>query len=475
MSRKFRKLSLFGVALIALFGALLCKMEVSMAGMEASRMAVVEAVADQSVFYIENTHFRTVDKVVRNNHVYSDKPIMLSWCAAQVCKVVTAVSGKNFSNSYSFMVYLVNIIFGCGANILCFLWFFRYLCRTGKGDMRLKMLFSLFCCCGTWLFSFMTIFSNHVPAALAVTGIMVLLDKYRRKNDAEAAAWAGAMAGVLFTLDMVCGTVFLVTSALSVWFTSSKERRVRDFLRCAVCGACVVLLNIALNYAAYGTVLPLYMGSGGTFTPGVGEKNHLVYFAETLFTTRGLFSYQPILLLVFPAVWFMRKKLFVNDRFILLSAAAVILIYCVITNEFGGFSYGFRYLICIIPPLMYYAAKFVLERKNMRLTVFAVLLGAAGIVCAFTGAYEPMCVAFEGNRTPQGHFARNLRSTFMSNLFAWSYETYPDSCLTEKLMEYYGKRDSFLYLRAQYVITKHFQSLEKLMKDDRFDLKNPSK
>ena len=159
----------------------------------------------------------------------------------------------------------------------------------------------------------------------------------------------------------------------------------------------------------------------------------------------------------------------------LLSAGAVILIYCVITNEFGGFSYGFRYLICIIPILMYYTSKFVLEHKNMRLTLLAVLLGAAGTVCAFVGAYEPMCVAFEGHRSPQGHFTRNLRCTFASNLLAWSYESYPDSYLTEKLIEYYGKRDSFLYLRAQYVITKHFQSLENLMKDRRFDLKNQSK
>ena len=63
----------------------------------------------------------------------------------------------------------------------------------------------------------------------------------------------------------------------------------------------------------------------------------------------------------------------------------------------------------------------------------------------------------------------------MSNLLAWSYETDPDSLLTEKLIGYYGKKDSFLYLRAQYIITKHFQTLEKLLKDSRFDLKNPGK
>lgn len=471
MNKKFHKYSLLGVALIAVLGTLLCKIEVSMAGMEASRMAVVEAVADQGVFYIENTHFRTVDKIVRDGHIYSDKPIVLSWCAAQMCKVITAVTGKNFSNSYSFMVYIVNVVFGCGANIICFLWLFRYLCRSSRGDMRLKLLFSLLCCCGTWLFSYMTILSNHVPAALAVTGIMVLLDKYRRRQDARAAAWAGFCSGVLFTLDMVAGAVFLVTSVVSVWLTGNNEVRYKHALRCGVCGACIVIFGLSLNHAAYGTILPLYVVSGGTFSPGVNDKSHLMYFIETLFTYRGLFSYQPLLFMVFPAVWFMRKKLCRNDWVMLFSAFIVIVIYCTITNEFGGFAYGFRYLVCIIPVLVYYAARFILERKDIRLTCCAAALGVAGIVTAFVGAYEPMCVAFEGFRSPQGHFTRSLRSTFMSNLLAWSYENDPDSFLTDKLIKYYGTADSFRYLRAQYVITKHIASLEKLVNDRRFHLK----
>ena len=78
MKNKFRNLSLFGVLLIVIFGALLCKIEVSMIGLDAGRLAMTEAIADQGVFHIENTHFRTVDKVIRNGHIYSDKPPVLS-------------------------------------------------------------------------------------------------------------------------------------------------------------------------------------------------------------------------------------------------------------------------------------------------------------------------------------------------------------------------------------------------------------
>jgi len=468
--KKDHKLALFGALLILIAGSLVCKMEVSMAGMEASRLAVVEAVADQGVFHIEKTHFKTVDKIIRNNHIYSDKPIALSWCAAQVSKVITLISGKNFSNSYSFMIYMMNMIFGCAVNALCFVWIFRHLCRTVRGSMRLKLLFALLCCCGSWMFSFMTIFNNHVPAALAVTGVMISLDKYRRKQDVRAAVWAGFASGVLFTLDMVAGAVFLATSALSVLLTSEKEKRWKNAVLCGAAGGGVVLLSVWLNYIAYGTMLPLYIVSGGTYSPGTDQKNHIIYLLETLFTNRGLFSYQPVLLLIFPAIWHLRKKLPVNDIIMLLSAGAVIAIYITITNEFGGFSYGFRYLICIIPLLMYYTFRYVLSRKSTRLTAAAVTLGVIGLVPAFVGAYEPMCVAFEGHRSPPGHFTRTIRSTFMSNLLAWSYETAPDSLLTRKLIAHYGKNECFRYLKAQYFITKHFQTMEFLLKDQRFSL-----
>jgi hypothetical protein len=103
------------------------------------------------------------------------------------------------------------------------------------------------------------------------------------------------------------------------------------------------------------------------------------------------------------------------------------------------------------------------------------VLGTVGIIPAYIGAYEPMCVAFEGHRSPAGHFTRTIRSTFMSNLLAWSYESYPDSALTSALIERYGKKDSFRCLQAQYVITKHIDALKKLSEDSRFNLTKTQK
>ena len=58
----------------------------------------------------------------------------------------------------------------------------------------------------------------------------------------------------------------------------------------------------------------------------------------------------------------------------------------------------------------------------------------------------------------------------MSNLLAMSYENDPESFLTRTLIKRYGKQDTFRYLRAQYIITKHITTLEKLLKDPFFGL-----
>ena len=65
---------------------------------------------------------------------------------------------------------------------------------------------------------------------------------------------------------------------------------------------------VLLNHIAYGTILPLYI-AGGSYVPPLLWATMPVYWYECLFGFRGLFSYQPFLLLIFPAVWLLRKKL----------------------------------------------------------------------------------------------------------------------------------------------------------------------
>ena len=131
---------------------------------------------------------------------------------------------------------------------------------------------------------------------------------------------------------------------------------------------------------------------------------------------------------------------------------AGIVFYCTGTNEFGGAAYGFRYLIPLIPVLYYRSCKLLLfatwNRKAK--TVCTAVLLLWGLVSALVGAYAPFCVAFEGYRSPAGHFTRVVRSSFGGNLLCASFEYAPDSVLTEKLIRHYGKATAYRFLYESY-------------------------
>ena len=129
--------------------------------------------------------------------------------------------------------------------------------------------------------------------------------------------------------------------------------------------------------------------------------------------------------------------------------------YIVLTNEFGGWAYGFRYLIPAIPVWSFLAGRWVLpvSGKKARICLGAVsaVLLVWGVVTSFVGAYFPFCCSYEGFRTPPKHFSQSVRSSFGGNLLCWSYEHHPDSALTRTLFRHYGEKAALEHLFWSFV------------------------
>ena len=179
MKLRRRHFEWIGIVFIALAALLYSQPEVSISGNESTRFAVIQAVGEQHVFHIEKTNFRTVDRVIRNNHVYSDKPLPIGWGLGMVHRVLHGVTGWNFFDNYNLLIYLFNLGFGGLINILLFVWSFRQFCRVRRGSVPLKFLLALGMCIGTWLFSYSVTVNNHTPAALAVLGFNLFGDGVR--------------------------------------------------------------------------------------------------------------------------------------------------------------------------------------------------------------------------------------------------------------------------------------------------------
>ena len=424
---KRKKLQLAGSALLTVLALFCAKDEVGISGNEASRFAVIQAVAEQNTFAIENTEFRTVDKVKRDGHLYSDKPLPLPFLAALVFKIPHRLAGLSFATRYNLAVYTVNLIFGATVSVLLFLVMFRLL-RPLRGSLEAKFLLALAMCLGSWIFSYSTIFNNHTPAALAVAFLLLTAREFRRRPTRRNALFPALAAAGAAAADLPTGAFCALAALAVVFFDSPRTARLKNLRGCIAVGAAAAAAMMLLNAAAYGTVLPLYIaGTSGTFTPGTGDKSHLFYGYECLFGGRGLFSYQPFLLLAIPMTALGWKKFRRGEKIVLAATGAVCAFYLLCTNEFGGWAYGFRYLIAVIPVLWFEASRLTLNTRSRAVKLLAAPLIAVGVVTGYIGAYSPFCPAYEGFRTPPGNITARVPNTFEFNLIAWGYENWPES------------------------------------------------
>ena len=447
---KRRKLQIIGCVIIILFALIHSKDEVSISGNDASRLAVVQALAEQNTFAIENTQFRTVDRLERNGHIYSDKPLPLPVLGALYFKIPHNLFGLSFETHYNLAVYLVTLLFGIIVNPLLFLLMFRLLGAL-PGKLEMKFLLALAMCLGSWLLSYSVVFNNHTPAALAVGAMLLLVRTFHRHPTKENAGWIGLAAGCAAAADLPTGAVFAVAAMCSVGCESPAARRLPNLAGCAAAGAAVGVVMLALNYAAYGTLLPLYIaGNNGTFSPGIGNKSYLVYSYQCLLGNRGLFSYQPFLLLAIPAAMLFWKKFRNGEKIIFGAAVSLIVFYLVFTNEFGGWAYGFRYLIPAIPVLWFEASRMTLSTSRKSVQLLATILILIGVMTGYIGSYSPFCPAYEGFRTPPGNVTALIPNTFESNLTAWGYENWPDAPWVRYLIERHGAGAGLYMLHLSY-------------------------
>ena len=463
--QKARIFQLLGMSILLVFALLYSMEEIGMSGNEASRFATIQAVAEQGTFAIEKTNFRTVDKLFIDGHLYSDKPPFMAWCIGMLARPFCEMKMVNFVDNYYLLVYLIDLIFAGGVNILIFWWLFNMFRRVRKGSLGVKFLLALGCTLGTWLFSYSVVINNHTPAALCVLGLFIALDKFRRRPNKFTAILAGAMCGLLGAFEIPAGVFFSPAMVLALALSAPRKER---FGYAAVGALTAVFCAeglLCLNYYAYSSVLPLYIADHGSFSPAIPGSDILIYISECLFTYRGVFSYQPFLLLALPGIWLRRGKLPRFEWTLVAASAVFTLFYLLFTNEYGGAAYGFRYLIPMIPLWYFFAGRWVLEARCKWLSAVAALLILCGVATSWIGTYSPFCVSFEGYRTPQGHFSRVVRSSFGGNLLCWSYEKAPDSELTRRLIRHYGREAAFLHLRASYFSLKRIDMLGKLRED----------
>jgi hypothetical protein len=471
LNDKRNKLIFFFCALfLFLLTALLTKNEVTMAGNESSRFGTIQALAEQNTFALNHTIFRSVDRIVVGDKIYSDKPLMLMVAHGMMFKVIAAVTGISFDSHYYLSIYLTNL-FGIGLlNIILFILFFKRLGRDVEAPFFSKLFLSASLLVSTMLLSYGVAMNNHTPAALMLFILFLQLMDYPGKDSMFPAFMIGITAGALFTVEIPAGGLFGISSFLIVRLFS-KERKLAKSAVYSAGGLLPIFVMCMINYIAIGKVLPQYLVAGGTFQPALPVIS-AGYFWDMLLGGRGFFSYMPAMLFIMPVLLINRKILKNRLELIIISTvAAVMLFYGLFTNEYGGWAYGFRYLIPIIPIVWFFIAReYAPKIHSWQYAVLSVLI-FWGIVTGYVGAYNPWCSCYEASRSSPNSVDHYVRCSFAANLLCISFEQNPDSVLSRFMINgVYGPVIATAYLNEAFVNTKN---IEKLLQLREYCRKNP--
>ena len=107
---------IFIAAVIIVSSLFLVKRNCTQAGLETSRLAVIQSVVDNGTFDVTHSIFKTPDKALLNGKYYGDKPPLLTFLSMGEYFILSKVFGVTFKTHRSlaiFWLYLPYFLIGC--------------------------------------------------------------------------------------------------------------------------------------------------------------------------------------------------------------------------------------------------------------------------------------------------------------------------------------------------------------------------
>ncbi len=423
--------------LVATVYAALTHARVFTAGNDASRWAQIEAIVDYGETTIERSRFGgTVDRVQVGGKVYSNKPPLFALVGAALYAPLSAATGWSLSDGASAarVVWLLTVLLvalPAAAAVATFDW---GLVRFGALSSRRRAYLGVALGLGTLLFSYSGTLNSHVPAAT------LLLVAWFATLAAKPFA-AGLAAGFAGAVDLLPGFGMAPFFALALPREIGGERRLRRFAAGLVPGVASFLLA---NFAVTGSLLTPKLLPGavdlsaqvGASVGGVVLPERASYPLEVLLGGHGLFGASPVLLLGLVGLGIAcRRPPFgmsgssASWRLLALGLTAQIVGHALLAGSYGGWAFGYRYLLPV-QPLLLYAAPVALARIRLPRTL--ILLLAVSIAFSALGAYHPWPPAFEqaSGRDPVAALVTN---PIGGNAAALGARYFPGSWLAELL------------------------------------------
>ena len=463
-SWRFFLLAAAGFLLFLAAAFFFVKRDVTEAGNETSRLAVVQSLVDNGTFDIRGSIFRTPDKAVYNGGLYGDKPPLLTWLTAGWYFVLAKGFGLTFQTHFRQVIFLINLLYfltAAGTGILFYLAYTRV--AGGFTSTPVRAALSALAVLSTLVFSYSVAINNHTPCALLLMLLLLLLQKTEAENwPLSLSFFCGVVTGLIFNCEFVLGGVYgLCVFVLCLTAPGAGQVRLRRAAAYAAGGLLLLGLEAGMNGATYGSPLPLYLLS---HKPDMVHKDYLRYAWDILFGFEGFFLYMPACLFLF---FVLLRKFPGRDRVcacMLSGALGAAILFSIVTSDYGGFCYGFRFLIPLAPVLLFYVFLSFQVRRKKGLCGFLFALALLwGVVTSLFGTMNPWNSGYEGSRTQSGHFREKVRNGFLANVLFFTFDHAPRSGFSHFLIDrVYGKDIAFQFLYEENINRHSAEGMERV-------------
>jgi hypothetical protein len=247
-----------------------------------------------------------------------------------------------------------------------------------------------------------TLFGEPLIALLFLVAIMAIYRWHSEDTGNSRWRWlvlAGAGAALTIGINSIYVVFAPIFAAYVFLGTSIKRDSLKAFASQTISfGLPFIVVGLMLgayNWIRFGNPLT----SGYQFAAGEGFNYPLLYGLYGLIVSpyRGLFFYNPVLLLSIPSWWFLRRASSDSARLAWVTLALVIvqlLAFATWWSWYGGLVWGPRFLLPILPLMVLWLAPLVERSWNRRawfvtIGVFIVISFIIQFIGAFYG-YQPI-------------------------------------------------------------------------------------
>ena len=413
---------------VFLFLALFTHNKVFLAGNDSSRYAQIEALVDYHQTNINESKYNwTIDRVTLNEKDYSNKPPSLSIIGSGIYFVLKNIFGLTFQKNESLTVYLLTLlVIGLSTSWLATK-FYTSLEIHKNIQHNIRVLATLALTTGTILTSFSVTFNNHTVAAALI--FAAFSDAMAQKSFK-----AGMWVSLAMCIDVVPGALFIPVLALFLFYERGRNGLLKYFTSVFIGG----ILFVSLNLLIAGHPLPPKLIAGGidhssqyeSVVQHVPLPKNWLYPLQCLFGWHGFFSVSPVLIIgAIGLVLAVKKKEPLKRRNTIFVGSGVLVMllgYAFFIGSLGGWSYGIRYLIPIMPILLFFIPVVL---KKMRTPIFICILTLSTLF-ALIGMYNPWPPVYEPEIEPHP-VASLVKNPIGGNFSAWMREYFGKSTLTK--------------------------------------------